>query len=403
MKREGTSGPPWSDWDEARDPALDAELDAHLRLDALLVAAHAETPPPDVARLCAAIRQRAACGATRAPGWPAWRIWCAAAALLLALAGGALLVRGGLRAARAAGAYRLTAGRLLDAPATRGADVDNGRTIRTAPDSRARLTLRDGSVMELAPASQAVVAIPLRQGAREVRLLAGGARFQVVAADRRFRVITPVGTVTVKGTEFAVELDSMQPTGGTEMRGGLIAAMAVAVLTGSVEVRVGTQVVTLGAGQTRVFAGEGGGESTTMRSESFGGVVVGADGASVTIERRGDGGVTTRTIAMGAGTRIRVEGPGEEEVAGEGGKLRKQRQVLDGTAADLAPGKHIRVKLSNDMATEIFVKLPKSSGGGESERSSASSGSARSESRAGGERRESGGVDAPAGGRTERE
>jgi hypothetical protein len=178
-------------------------------------------------------------------------------------------------------------------------------------------------------------------------------------------VLTPVGVVTVLGTEFSVELrPGQQQGGGATMQGRTIAAMAVAVAFGSVEVDVGGRTYTLLGGQSQVYAkdGEGGGQP---RARSVGGVVESVAGSTLTLAQKGDGGARTVTVTLDGNTKIQVQTAEDEEVAGEGGKTKRRPKVVDGSAADLVAGKRVSVSELNGTAVSVLVlrDAPKREGG----------------------------------------
>ncbi|MDF3832053.1 FecR domain-containing protein, partial [Cupriavidus basilensis] len=118
-------------------------------------------------------------------------------------------------------------------------------TFSTAPGERRRLTLPDGSVIELNTRTH--VSVRYEPGLRAVTLADGEAMFEVAhASERPFVVDAGSGTVTVTGTRFDVRRD-----GGT---------VAVAVESGSVSVQgqgVARAAERLSAGLGTRIAGDG--------------------------------------------------------------------------------------------------------------------------------------------------
>ncbi|HUG06326.1 MAG TPA: FecR family protein, partial [Candidatus Limnocylindria bacterium] len=88
-----------------------------------------------------------------------------------------------------------------------------GTTIRTSADSRAVITLFEGSTVELEPASDITIeAADTRDGATIVRLAQTlGRSWHVVThltnADSRYEVRTPAATASVRGTSFEVAVE----------------------------------------------------------------------------------------------------------------------------------------------------------------------------------------------------
>lgn len=100
------------------------------------------------------------------------------------------------------------------------------------------LTLEDGSRIQLN--TDSAVAVHYGTGTREIELLKGEAAFEVAHdASRPFRVHAAGGTVTALGTVFLVR----------DLAGGA----RVAVTEGRVEVRAGSAIAELGAGQQAAY------------------------------------------------------------------------------------------------------------------------------------------------------
>jgi hypothetical protein len=197
----------------------------------------------------------------------------------------------------------------------------------------------------------------------------GAARFAVTKGKGQFRVETPLGTITVLGTEFVVELLPAPTTGEAEMKSAkLITAMAVAVFTGSVEVEMMNHRFVLGAGESSVFAKDGDhveqvpqapkkkeGEGERRASQSsVTGELSAVEAGNVTIVRRGDSGEKTDTFTMNQDTKIMVET--DEKVEGNEGKQRNK--WIEGGMNDLRPGIRAKVTHSDGVATRIEVPLP---------------------------------------------
>lgn len=97
-------------------------------------------------------------------------------------------------------------------PATDGAVIYVGSTIRTSADSRAVLTLFEGSTVELEPASDITIEEATKRGDSTIVELAQslGRSWHVVThlttADSRYEVKTPAATASVRGTAFEVAI-----------------------------------------------------------------------------------------------------------------------------------------------------------------------------------------------------
>jgi len=132
--------------------------------------------------------------------------------------------------------------------------IPDGAEFMVSGSSSAVIQLADGSQATFDPASQAIIrgrSDEIRQG---VELTQGGGKFQVAhAGGSRFRVQTPVGSVTALGTEFTVQLEAKQKKTGRREK----LALAVAVTEGSVQVDVAGKSFVLQVGDNRRFEDDG--------------------------------------------------------------------------------------------------------------------------------------------------
>jgi ferric-dicitrate binding protein FerR (iron transport regulator) len=136
--------------------------------------------------------------------------------------------------------------------------IPNGSLVEVAGDTEAVVQLADGSRAKLAPRTEAVLRGPVG-GEQIVELSSGTGQFEVQKGAGRFRVETPVGSVTALGTEFSVELrPAVSGFGESEMRTNNMVVMAVAVLVGMVQVDLGGISQELAIGQKRIFAADKG-------------------------------------------------------------------------------------------------------------------------------------------------
>jgi ferric-dicitrate binding protein FerR (iron transport regulator) len=136
------------------------------------------------------------------------------------------------------GAGVVTAGTVL-VNGTRADWVPDGSPVEVPGSSTARLRLADGSLLKLDPASRVVAQMPASQD-RIVRLLTGGAEFDVKPQPREFRMETAIGRVRVRGTKFRVALFAAS-------------VLQVVVRQGTVSVECGHGATTLTGGQQRDF------------------------------------------------------------------------------------------------------------------------------------------------------
>src|SRR5208337_4784714 len=78
--------------------------------------------------------------------------------------------------------------------------------IKVLGEEEAKIILADGSTAKFAPQSEAVLQGPAGQVRQVVELASGKGSFEVLKGVNEFKVETAVGSVTVTGTVFAVEL-----------------------------------------------------------------------------------------------------------------------------------------------------------------------------------------------------
>lgn len=124
--------------------------------------------------------------------------------------------------------------------------------LEVGPDAPALIQLADGSQAEIAPASRTRLHGPSQALREGVEIERGGGKFKVPPGGGLFRVDTPLGTVSVLGTEFSVKLETRSRRGGKGK-----ASLSVAVSEGSVRVESAGKSYVLAAGERRSFP-EGG-------------------------------------------------------------------------------------------------------------------------------------------------
>lgn len=125
--------------------------------------------------------------------------------------------------------------------------VADGALAENREGTPAQLRLVDGSTLELDPASAAVLE------KRLIHLQSGKGTFQVAATGGEFKVVTGVGSVTVLGTDFSVNLHSKPTKPEIISKPGASFTMTVKVTTGKVGVDCEGVRTVLQAGQIQIF------------------------------------------------------------------------------------------------------------------------------------------------------
>ena len=133
-----------------------------------------------------------------------------------------------------------------------------GARLSVRGSAAAVIEMPDTSRTQLEPDSELVVHGPVGDARQTVELLRGEGRFSIPEGRGRFCVDTPVGLITVLGTEFTVDLRSKErlSTGASDMKLRLAQILTVAVVFGTVEVDVGGKKYVLLGGESRVFAAD---------------------------------------------------------------------------------------------------------------------------------------------------
>jgi hypothetical protein len=116
-------------------------------------------------------------------------------------------------------------------PLKAGTLITGGETVLTGPKSTATLKLADGSKMTLSPRSRVAFGNLTMYGKTlmvdtEVRLEGGGIASKAVAQVSpagRYRVVTPVATAGIRGTDFRVSLDDKGEAMRSEVLSGEVA------------------------------------------------------------------------------------------------------------------------------------------------------------------------------------
>ena len=189
------------------------------------------------------------------------RKWFAAAAAVLLVASVAIVFwlsgRGDRPPVSTSPDYSVVSGSILVDGVASDVIRPGARLSVTGPVA-AVIRLPDASQTQLEPDSELVVHGPVGDARQTVELLRGEGRFSIPEGRGRFCVDTPVGLITVLGTEFTVDLRSKErsSTGASDMKLRLAQILTVAVVFGTVEVDVGGKKYVLLGGESRVFAAD---------------------------------------------------------------------------------------------------------------------------------------------------
>jgi len=133
----------------------------------------------------------------------------------------------------------------------RRTEIARGELVDVVGDVPALIRLDDASTAELDPGSRAVFSGRQGETRQLVELEAGRGLFKVRHEPRAFKVATPLGAVTVTGTEFTVALRKREGIRAQDRP-----VMRVEVTVGSVDVECRGRRVALTAGEQRVFGTE---------------------------------------------------------------------------------------------------------------------------------------------------
>lgn len=202
-------------------------------------------------------------------------------ATLVAVAAAVLLVIRWwpVEVAVAATGHRVLNGRVLVDGIETNVFAD-GATLEVLGDVNAAIRLADGNDFELTPTTNATIRADA--GEAIVALQSGRGKFHGGGAKRPLRVDTPLGAVSGRAADFAVDLEPTtveeEAVGDMAVAVDFPAFLIVAVLAGQVEVREADEKVKVSAGESRAFAQE--------KIPTFNGrvVAVSGDGKTVTIE-----------------------------------------------------------------------------------------------------------------------
>jgi len=254
-----------------RDPEAATAFGEAFQVEALLLAAHGH--PHEERRAMQAVERRLH-ESKVIRGFP-FRWWAPAAAAAVVAAGLLWFVLHKPSQDLVA-SPTVESGQIVWGDRVAAHDLSDGSSFRVGGTSPAAIRLRDGSRVELAPGSEG----GFRRADGPVRqifvLNSGQASFQVTHGGGRFRVETPLGNITVFGTEFSVVLqpaeESKATTNQTESnmtnKMKAVMALAVAVTVGNVQVDIGGMSFPLSAGQT-AYAADGEGEVKSVVTTGY--------------------------------------------------------------------------------------------------------------------------------------
>jgi|GEM_PF-2980220 len=202
------------------------------------------------------------------------RTWVAAAAVLL-IASVAIVfwlsVRGDRSSMRDSSDYSVVSGRILVDGIASDA-IRPGARLSVRGSAAAVIEMPDKSRTQLEPDSELVVHGPVGDARQTVEFIRGEGRFRISEGRGLFCVETPVGLISVLGTEFTVNLRSEENSlaGAPDMKLRLAQILTVAVMFGTVEVDVDGEKYVLFEGESRVFAAERGREDREERGKRYG-------------------------------------------------------------------------------------------------------------------------------------
>lgn len=248
----------------------------------------------------------------------------------------------------AASGHRVLNGRVLVDGIETNVFAD-GATLEVLGEVNAAIRLADGNDFELTPTTNAVIRADA--GEAIVAMQSGRGKFHGGGAKRPLRVDTPLGAVSGRAADFAVDLE---PT--TEDEEAVVgpvdfpAFLIVAVLTGQVEVREADEKVKVSAGESRAFAQE--------KIPTFNGrvVAVSADGQTVTIEgKSGKPGLPSPRRDVSISPRTELAYHGTEQGGDRPTVGMRVTAVLDKTSPDMAAAMEFGEKVPTVSGTVTQV------------------------------------------------
>ena len=253
-----------------------------------------------------------------------WLLPAAAAAAALLAAGTWLIVNSwSYPSPSASGEYRLVEGRRLE----------RGAVIRTDAGSAA-IVLGGYCRLDIDPQSR--LRLQGRSRAEEVYLEEGSATCEVDPSVGTFAVRTEVGTVSVTGTKFTVQI--LEHEGDEEM---VPKRMAVKVLVGAVVLSGAWGSLPMQTGQEKIVGTAWAEETTASKPKGISGKIVSVDGTSVVVKTfaRGGGESKDVTVATDDKTVFNVDGK-------------------EGKVSDLKPNMYVSIIPAEGTATKVYARTP---------------------------------------------
>jgi hypothetical protein len=98
-------------------------------------------------------------------------------------------------------------------------------------------------------------------------------------------------------------------------------------------------------------------EGGNKKPQSVAGTVSKVDGSSLTVTRKGDGGEKSTDFTLGSSAKVLVQTNEDNEVKGEGGKVRSIPKTADGKVGDLKVGQNVIVAFTEPGKAETVTVL----------------------------------------------
>ncbi|HEY3966268.1 MAG TPA: FecR domain-containing protein [Planctomycetaceae bacterium] len=174
------------------------------------------------------------------------RSWIAAAVLFLA-AGTAVWFS---VSRETGGQARIISGR-IEVAGREVQAIPEGTLFEVVSRKAAKIELPDGSRLEFSNSTRAV--LRRDEGRQIVKLVAGGGDVVVTGNQAVLNVETPLGNVATTGSQFSVILTTASPVQSSATESIRVPQLTVIVARGSVTIERGGKLMTLSAGDERVF------------------------------------------------------------------------------------------------------------------------------------------------------
>ncbi len=225
-------------------------FDSAVHLESLLAVTHCPAPSP--ARISANIRRRLRGGMRRL------LMFTAAASILAAVFGSWMAFRKPDLIPGKPQHTLLSGQVMVNGQPSHSKHIPENSSIENSGNKAALIRLADGSMATLATGSRIILKGSDQKTRQIVELHQGRSSFKVKTEPRQFRVDTPLGRITVLGTEFSVALKVplQKEQGENKMKTKLAFLLAVAVTAGTVRVDFNGKEDILTAGASKVFGAE---------------------------------------------------------------------------------------------------------------------------------------------------